>query len=260
MMYSASYAFWVLAPYILCTLINTFVWGYIGDDAKLRKVAGAHRGLLSHLHLEEFFEEVVMKHGERDTTAEIELSSLREGVNPIVGDVTELRDSTVRSKVSSRLTPSVFKTLEDASVKVAKADYLPHLPARLQCANAVGRVGPLSYVTKLLIPKMLIMIKLSLGWWDTDVLMTYDITGLGLKFDVDSTDDTMNHTDLMSYIGTAHSIFWQMLPFCAIVAKAAEAFNAVPLFIAWDNPYMSGALNKQTNFGLDFLDPTASLI
>lgn len=46
-------------------------------------------------------------------------------------------------------------------------DYLPHDPARLQCANTIGRVGPYVYFKELLLLKFGILLKLTFGIWDT---------------------------------------------------------------------------------------------
>ena len=165
----AIYTAWVLAPFLVSTLLNTFVWGYVGHDTHISDIAGFHRG----------------KRGEKDGQ-------------------------------TSRL--NFFDTQRSWAV------FFPHNPGRLQTANSFAVLG-IKYL-RLMGMKAFIILKLTVGWWDTDLIDTYDITNMGENFDVEVTDEDHKHIDLMTSIGTAYSIIWQIFPYCSVS-------NLPPLF-KWD--------------------------
>ena len=76
------------------------------------------------------------------------------------------------------------------------------------------------------------MVKLTFGWWDVSLIEAYDIRGISARFDLDPFDDDEKHREIMKQIGSTNSIFWQIIPGLAVVAKFAEAFNSSPVFFA----------------------------
>ena len=64
-------------------------------------------------------------------------------------------------------------------------------------------------------------------------------------------DNDEKHTDLMTAIGTAHSLFWQIIPYCSIVAKFAEAANASPVFVAKDYLKLLGGGEWRREYSYD---------
>lgn len=154
------------------------MWGYIGNDALLRKIAGPHAGLLSGglkemLKLEFHDENRKNRNMDRDHLNEDQtIRDTEEIINPVielvgVDDIVDLRETGVRNSAAKKITGDDAGKLEDQFrrfVEKSERQFLPHQPARLQCANAIGAVGVWNYFRKLIWPKVLIMLKLTMGW------------------------------------------------------------------------------------------------
>ena len=135
------------------------MWGYIGADKDLREVAGDHDGLLSR-DLEEMLKGEFTNHGQAST----DRNTKKDIINPIMekecaDDITDPRGTDAAQEINGD-DKEKFKRFADKH----KRQYLPHQPARLQCANAIGRVGILKYFYKLIGPKAVLMLKLTVGW------------------------------------------------------------------------------------------------
>ena len=94
--------------------------------------------------------------------------------------------------------------------------------------------------------KVWLLIKLTLGIWDQELLETYEIKHLCDKFNFNSKDNDSKHEAMLATIGEAYSLLWQFFPKCVLVAKAGEAFNAHPVFIADQSAEIAREQHKDT--------------
>ena len=79
--------------------------------------------------------------------------------------------------------------------------------------------------------KVWLLFKLTLGFWDDELLENFEIKHLCEKFDINDADDDLKHEVMLQTVGEAYSLIWQFLPGCVLVAKAGEALNASPIFV-----------------------------
>jgi hypothetical protein len=79
--------------------------------------------------------------------------------------------------------------------------------------------------------KILLYFKLTFGVWDEELIEEMEIKYRSQQFDLNPDDDDMKHEDMIKSVGESHSLAWQILPYCTIVAKLGEAMNESPIFV-----------------------------
>ena len=99
--------------------------------------------------------------------------------------------------------------------------------------------------------KFFLLMKLSVGFWDSELLDMMEIKHRCAQFDINMEDTDMKHEAMIKAVGESHSLAWQLIPYCTIVSKGAEAFNASPIFTEDGvvSEVMRDKLNYQGPFG-----------
>ena len=82
------------------------------------------------------------------------------------------------------------------------------------------------------------LIKLSFGYWDNSLLENMQIKQRAVTFDVDRTDGSFKHENMISAMGVAHSMIWQFMPYCVFLAKLGEHFNQSPVLVFDGTPQL----------------------
>lgn len=85
--------------------------------------------------------------------------------------------------------------------------------------------------TNVMLWKLKLLVKMTLGWWDSELLEAMEVKDQCERFDINEDDDDTQHEQMLNALGEAHSLFWQFIPGCVAIAKAGEAFNASPIFV-----------------------------
>jgi len=78
------------------------------------------------------------------------------------------------------------------------------------------------------------LFKLTIGYWDDELLRGMQIQKKAEIFDEDLDDDIEHHDDMIRLKGQAHSLIWQFSSILVILAKMSEAINESPLYIKAD--------------------------
>ena len=71
--------------------------------------------------------------------------------------------------------------------------------------------------------------KLTVGWWDHDLVRCMHLKPLAEEYDEDPFDHDEKDLALIQVLGTSHSFFWQLFPGGVALAKLGEAFSKMPL-------------------------------
>ena len=79
--------------------------------------------------------------------------------------------------------------------------------------------------------KMKSLCKMTVGYWDDDMIKRFQIKEKAKVYDDDLTDGEKYHFDMLCLIGESHSLFWQFHYFTVVLAKLAEAVNRSPLMV-----------------------------
>lgn len=79
--------------------------------------------------------------------------------------------------------------------------------------------------------KTRMLLKLTLGIWDEETVQNMQVKERALRFDVNTDDEDTKHESMLVALGESHSLIWQFLPLCVIIAKGGEALNFAPVFI-----------------------------
>ena len=80
--------------------------------------------------------------------------------------------------------------------------------------------------------KLRLLCYLTLGVWNDELAKNMEIEGLAQHFDWDVTDDVSCQDQTLTNIGIGHSLIWQFLPGCVVLAKLGEASNESPAFVS----------------------------
>ena len=75
------------------------------------------------------------------------------------------------------------------------------------------------------------LIKMTLGLWDAELISTQQIKYRGGQFDLNLLDPFEKHEEMISVVGESHSIIWLFIPLFAFFTKLGEALNACHIFV-----------------------------
>jgi hypothetical protein len=78
------------------------------------------------------------------------------------------------------------------------------------------------------------LFKISFGYWDKDTLRAFSVIENANKWDEDPLDDEEYHGEIVSIIGTSHTLIWQFTPMTLFLSKLAESVNKFPVFVKTD--------------------------
>jgi len=164
-------------------------------------------------------------------------------------------DKKKNQKKPSRRRISVFKEraasmknkLRDSDIKLfRKSEWVPNrdseaarqkdgLPSPfelfLMCrvTGCRGTCGIIFKVIYVFMWKIWQLMKLTVGWWDQDLVRCMHLKQLAEEYDEDPFDDDEKDLALIQVLGTSHSFFWQLFPGGVALAKMGEAFSKMPL-------------------------------
>ena len=79
--------------------------------------------------------------------------------------------------------------------------------------------------------KMKNFCKMTIGYWDKELIHCMKVRYLADRFDEDPTDGTPRDREMISLLGMSHSLLWQFIPGCVILSKIGEAANYAPIYI-----------------------------
>ena len=74
--------------------------------------------------------------------------------------------------------------------------------------------------------KGLLLLQLTFGVWTEDLFDAMEIDALAKRFN--DVETLPRHQEVMKHVGLSHSLFWQFLPGCVIIAKLGEACSNAP--------------------------------
>jgi hypothetical protein len=92
--------------------------------------------------------------------------------------------------------------------------------------------GALVNYVKALRWKLVQLVKLTFGHWDDELTRCMQLKMRAKKWDENPFDDEEYHGDMLSLIGTSHTLVWQFFSSTVILSKFAEVLNDYPLLIA----------------------------
>lgn len=78
--------------------------------------------------------------------------------------------------------------------------------------------------------KFALLGKVTIGYWDAELLEDMHVQHLSDTYDEDPTDDDQRDMDLLMILGTTNSYIFQLLPGCVMLAKFGEAMAQVPVY------------------------------
>jgi len=75
------------------------------------------------------------------------------------------------------------------------------------------------------------LLKMTVGYWDDELIRGFRIKERATVFDDDLDDDEEYHLDTIALMGQSHSLIWQFAHSTVVISKFAEAMNRSPLFV-----------------------------
>ena len=98
--------------------------------------------------------------------------------------------------------------------------------------------------------KMKLLLKLTVGWWDDELLNTQQIKFRSDRFDLNDDDPFEKHEAMMIGVGQSHSLVWLFFPYLSIISKLGEALNSSHVFVFDDvvPDAISSASNRLDEF------------
>ena len=60
--------------------------------------------------------------------------------------------------------------------------------------------------------KLRLLMKMTAGIWDLELVRNFEVVSLARKYDDDTTDAETNHQEVISSLGKGHSLLWQFFP------------------------------------------------
>ena len=99
--------------------------------------------------------------------------------------------------------------------------------------------------------KCWLFVKLTVGYWDADLIEAMEIKEIADRFDEDPLDETDRDGDTVRIMGVSHSLLWQLIPLGLPFAKLGEACNDATTYIDPDgglhgyDPFYPAFLRKR---------------
>ena len=97
--------------------------------------------------------------------------------------------------------------------------------------TAAGSVDTLSNYFVAVAWKMKQLLKLTLGVWNDESVVTFRVLEAAEKWDENPFDGRKYHDEAVEITGTAHTFFWQFFPLGIFASKFAESINMSPVFV-----------------------------
>ena len=81
--------------------------------------------------------------------------------------------------------------------------------------------------------RLVLLVKMSFGWWTKEVCDQLQLSTWAGRFDPDEADDDDNIRATVRAIGKTNTIIWQLAPPLVVVAKFAEVGSGLVFWREW---------------------------
>ena len=262
--YSASILYWLLFPFILHLLLNTFVYGtgpYTSVPlASTAEATSTEAEVAFKSHFFWFDEEET---GEAKDEDHLFANDDRTEGPPQKGFFAYLKrlgtfefcsfHSRVARNLKARSVDDLFA--HDPAFWQRPALFWPYLMARAresllttmttttttskaklrsQRQHLIVITRAFGIYLKIMYIKFILLVKMTLGVYTKVLLETMEINLRSKKFNIKSKPGGSNHERVISSVGGFHSIVWQFIPKCVFISKAGEAANGSLIFVSDD--------------------------
>jgi len=75
------------------------------------------------------------------------------------------------------------------------------------------------------------LLKLTVGWWDLELIRAMKIREFAAEYDETPLSDNAQELAMIGATSFSHSLIWQLFPGGIVLSKFAEAINACPLYV-----------------------------